>query len=127
VELKSATNCQGFLNSTESVFSAQQNPVPLTRHASAMALATKRFRLATFWYTTSIPHMAKERKKDPAAVALGRKGGLKGGKARMALLSSEERTELARKAGTARASKLTPAERSELARKAIAARWSKLK
>jgi len=71
--------------------------------------------------------MAKERKKDPAAVALGRKGGLKGGKARMALLSSEERTELARKAGTARASKLTPAERSELARKAIAARWSKLK
>ena len=43
--------------------------------------------------------------KDPAAVALGRKGGLKGGKARTA--------------------KLTPEERSESARKAAQARWSK--
>lgn len=42
--------------------------------------------------------------KDPAAVALGRKGGLKGGKAR--------------------AAKLTPEQRSEAARKAAAARWS---
>lgn len=43
--------------------------------------------------------------KDPAAVALGRKGGLKGGKAR--------------------AASMTPAERSEAARKAARARWSK--
>jgi len=43
--------------------------------------------------------------KDPAAVALGRKGGLKGGKAR--------------------AAKLTPEERSEAARKAAAARWAR--
>lgn len=43
--------------------------------------------------------------KDPAAVALGRKGGLKGGKAR--------------------AAKLTPEQRSEIARKAAAARWSR--
>jgi hypothetical protein len=42
--------------------------------------------------------------KDPAAVALGRKGGLKRGKAR--------------------AEKLTPEQRSEAARKAAAARWS---
>jgi hypothetical protein len=42
--------------------------------------------------------------KDPAAVALGRKGGLKGGKAR--------------------AEKLTPEQRSEAARKAARARWS---
>lgn len=41
--------------------------------------------------------------KDPAAVALGRKGGLKG--------------------GPARAKKLTPEERSEAARKAARARW----
>ena len=41
--------------------------------------------------------------KDPAAVALGRKGGLKGGKAR--------------------ASKMTPEARSEAARKAAEARW----
>lgn len=43
--------------------------------------------------------------KDPAAVALGRKGGLKGGKAR--------------------AAKLTPEQRSEAAKKAAAARWNR--
>lgn len=43
--------------------------------------------------------------KDPAAVSLGRKGGLKGGKAR--------------------AAKLTPEERSESAKKAAAVRWAK--
>jgi hypothetical protein len=42
--------------------------------------------------------------KDPAAVALGRKGGLKGGKVR--------------------AERMTPEQRSEAARKAAAARWS---
>ena len=45
--------------------------------------------------------------KDPAAVALGRKGGLKGGKAR--------------------AAKMTKKQRSESARKAAAARWAKTK
>jgi hypothetical protein len=43
--------------------------------------------------------------KNPAAVALGRLGGLKGGKAR--------------------ANKLTPEQRSEIARKAAQARWQK--
>lgn len=49
--------------------------------------------------------MAAKVKKNPAAVALGRKGGKKG--------------------GPARAAKLTPQERSESARKAVQARWSK--
>jgi hypothetical protein len=40
--------------------------------------------------------------KDPAAVALGRKGGLKGGKARAASLTPEQRKEIARKAAAAR-------------------------
>jgi hypothetical protein len=40
--------------------------------------------------------------KDPAAVALGRRGGLKGGKARAKKLSPEERSELARRAARAR-------------------------
>jgi hypothetical protein len=53
-----------------------------------------------------MPVTAKK-KKDPAAVALGRKGGKKG--------------------GLARAAKLTPAERSESARKAVQARWAKTK
>ena len=46
-----------------------------------------------------------EKMKDPAAVALGRKGGKKG--------------------GPARAAKLTPKQRSESARKAVQARWTK--
>lgn len=40
--------------------------------------------------------------KDPAAVALGRKGGLKGGKARAAKMTPEERSEAARRAASAR-------------------------
>ncbi len=40
--------------------------------------------------------------KDPAAVALGRKGGLKGGKARAAAMTPEERKASAQKAATAR-------------------------
>jgi len=47
--------------------------------------------------------LAKE--KNPAAVALGRLGGLKGGKAR--------------------AKKLSPKKRSEIAKKAAKARWNK--
>lgn len=43
--------------------------------------------------------------KNPAAVELGRLGGLKGGKAR--------------------AEKLTPEQRSEIARNAVKARWAK--
>jgi hypothetical protein len=40
--------------------------------------------------------------KDPAAVALGRKGGAKGGKARAQNLTAEQRSESARKAAQAR-------------------------
>jgi hypothetical protein len=46
-------------------------------------------------------------KKNPAAVMLGRLGGLKG--------------------GHARAAKMTPEERSESARNAVLARWAKAK
>lgn len=47
----------------------------------------------------------KEHKKNPAAVALGRLGGLKG--------------------GNARAKKLTKQQRSEIAKKAAEKRWNK--
>jgi hypothetical protein len=40
--------------------------------------------------------------KDPAAVALGRKGGLKGGRARAEKLTPERRSEIAREAARAR-------------------------
>ncbi len=41
-------------------------------------------------------------KKNPAAVALGRLGGLKGGKARAEKLSAKKRKEIAQKAAKAR-------------------------
>ena len=47
------------------------------------------------------------KRKNPAAVALGRKGGLKGGRAR--------------------AARLTPEQRSQSAKKAVTARWAKAK
>lgn len=47
----------------------------------------------------------EEQGKDPAAVARGKLGGAKGGKAR--------------------AAKLTPSERRDSARKAVLARWSR--
>jgi hypothetical protein len=40
--------------------------------------------------------------KNPAAVALGRLGGLKGGKARAASLSAAKRKEIAKKAAASR-------------------------
>jgi hypothetical protein len=43
--------------------------------------------------------------KNPAAVELGRLGGLKGGKARAEKLTAEKRSEIARKAAKARWSK----------------------
>ena len=41
--------------------------------------------------------------KDPAAVALGRRGGLKGGKARAAKLSAERLSQIGKKGAAARA------------------------
>ena len=43
--------------------------------------------------------------KNPAAVALGRLGGLKGGRARAKALTPEQRSEIAQKAAKARWSK----------------------
>lgn len=40
--------------------------------------------------------------KDPAAVSLGRKGGLKGGKARAKMLTAEQRQTIAKRAAKAR-------------------------
>lgn len=58
-------------------------------------------------FTTGVWYYIVVTQKNPHAVALGRKGGKKGGKARMA--------------------KLTAAERSELARRAIRIRWARAK
>ena len=44
----------------------------------------------------------EEQGKDPAAVSLGRRGGLKGGKARAASMPAKRRAEIAKKAAAAR-------------------------
>ena len=48
------------------------------------------------------PPPKPEREKNPAAVALGKLGGAKGGKARAAKMTPEERKESARRAAIAR-------------------------
>jgi hypothetical protein len=48
------------------------------------------------------PNRPDDPNKDPAAVALGRKGGLKGGRARADSLTPEERKKIAREAATKR-------------------------
>lgn len=51
---------------------------------------------------TDQPETAPKAEKNPAAVALGRLGGLKGGKARAKKLTPEQRQEIAKKAARAR-------------------------
>lgn len=48
------------------------------------------------------PPPKPEKVKDPAAVSLGRRGGLKGGPARAAKLTAEERSEIGKKAAAKR-------------------------
>lgn len=54
---------------------------------------------------TKEPAKDKLQKKNPAAVKLGRLGGLKGGKARATKLTAKQRKEIAKKAAEARWSK----------------------
>ena len=62
--------------------------------------------------------------KNPHAVALGRLGGAKGGRARARALTAGRRQEIARQAAAARTRSLSGHERRELARRAAVARWS---
>jgi hypothetical protein len=68
-------------------------------------------------------------RKNPHAVALGKLGGAKGGRARAEKLSAAQLSRIGRKAGKAggkaRAAALTPEQRSAIARKAAAKRWGK--
>lgn len=48
------------------------------------------------------PNEPQEPEKDPTAVELGRRGGLKGGKARAEKLSADQRSAIAKKAAQAR-------------------------
>ena len=55
---------------------------------------------------TEEPQEPEDTGKDPIAVELGRRGGLKGGKARAKNMTKKERSEAARKAAVARWKKL---------------------
>ena len=86
-----------------------------------------------FWQMKKLQSLTSKNVKNPHAVALGRLGGLaggkKGGKARAAALTSSQRTASAQKAGKiggkARLVTMTPEQRKEIARKAALARWGK--
>ena len=68
--------------------------------------------------TSIVEHTTKQptgdilHQKNPAAVALGRLGGLKGGKARAERLSAKRRREIALKAAKARWAKKQPPKSS---------------
>jgi len=70
------------------------------RSADINLLASQLVAEATREEPTPTPKPTEE--KNPAAVALGRLGGLKGGKARAEKLSAKKRQEIARTAAKAR-------------------------
>jgi hypothetical protein len=63
------------------------------------------------------------RRKNPAAVALGRLGG----RAAQAKMTPPERHAQARRAAHARWAEISPEERSALGRRAVLARWAKFR
>jgi hypothetical protein len=71
------------------------------RPADVIGAAVKVMKIATGQEEEQIGRPEDEG-KDPAAVALGRKGGRKGGKARWANLSPEQRSEAASLAAQSR-------------------------
>lgn len=68
--------------------------------------------------------MALKKRKNQHAVALGKKGGKKGGVVRAARLTREELSAIGREGAKARNAKLSPAKRRAIAKKAAQARWS---
>ena len=69
-----------------------RDPNQLAKRIVAIATGEQQDNLST----------TEQERKNPAAVALGRLGGLKGGKARAATLSKSRRAEIARRAAKAR-------------------------
>lgn len=82
----------------------------LERLCYAQAMKTKKTpielnKLAAFivdQVTNEEPELEEKPAKNPAAVALGRLGGLKGGPARKKMLSKKRRSEIAHQAAQAR-------------------------
>jgi hypothetical protein len=82
-----------------------KGPKGQKRPADVIASAVTVMRIAT----GDIEERTSGEGKNPAAVELGRKGGLKGGKARAANMTKKERSEAARKAASTRWRRSRPA------------------
>ncbi len=70
--------------------------------ASARGDPNRLAKLITDIATGEVEDKPEDTGKNPAAVELGRKGGLKGGKARAESMTPEQRSEAAKKAARAR-------------------------
>jgi hypothetical protein len=92
---------------TERTIHTKQKPKP--RHVSKAHLQERdEKQLAFDAVQRIIERTGRTGQKNPLAVALGRLGGLKGGKARAARMTDEERSTSASRAAQARWSKRTP-------------------
>jgi hypothetical protein len=77
---------------------AKHQPKKLPRDVNSRANAIGKIATGE----TVLPEESADDGKNPAAVALGRLGGLKGGRARAAKLSKKKQSEIGRKAAKAR-------------------------
>jgi hypothetical protein len=75
-----------------------KGPKGQKRPADVIGNAVTVMRIAT----GQIEETTADKGKDPAAVELGRRGGLKGGKVRASRMTAKQRKEAARKAALAR-------------------------
>ena len=76
--------------------SSKRRPTDLNQLAASIVADATAHELAAEQAATPV------KEKDPAAVSLGRRGGLKGGKARAASLTAEQRREIAKRAAASR-------------------------
>jgi hypothetical protein len=92
---------------TESM--AKRKRAPKTPDPAAFAFGVMQHIIEATGDTPAKPGPTPEESgKDPAAVALGRKGGLKGGPARAASMTKKQRSDAAKKAAQARWNRANP-------------------
>ena len=82
-----------------------KNPSKDINVAAASIVAQANWQPVKYVFDQAIIKKAIAEGKDPLAVLLGQRGGLKGGKARAKSLSAKKRKEIAQKAAKARWSK----------------------
>jgi hypothetical protein len=91
-----------LLDPSHNVSMAKKKPKPKTPDAAAFEFGVLQHVIKATGDKPDEPKPLDQSGKDPAAVALGRKGGLKGGPARAKKLGKKKLREAARKAAEAR-------------------------